>query len=159
MSRQYFCCHYFQPHSTLSTELAQAGSDGGQILPRVDPPPSQLDRLQSQVEVSDQQLRLRLSRLPADHGTAQGPESHPCRGERRRWLLKNIQTLMIKRLLYHLMYFSLTNCVILKPLPPHNLLREAPTKMSPLLFGHCPFGRRGLNPCQDGLGHLSPSKR
>ena len=25
--------------------------------------------------------------------------------------------------------------------------------MLPLLFGHCPFGG-GLDPCQDGLGHL-----
>ena len=33
-------------------------------------------------------------------------------------------------------------------------LREAPTEMLPLLFGHCPFGGGGLDPCQDGLGHL-----
>ena len=32
--------------------------------------------------------------------------------------------------------------------------REAPTEMSPLLFGHFPFGGGGLDPCQDGLGHL-----
>ena len=33
-------------------------------------------------------------------------------------------------------------------------LREAPTQNMPLLFGHCPFGGGGLDPCQDGLGHL-----
>ena len=36
----------------------------------------------------------------------------------------------------------------------HWCVREAPTKMSPLLFGHCSFGGGGLDPCQDGLGHL-----
>ena len=35
-----------------------------------------------------------------------------------------------------------------------DILREAPTEMLPLLFGHCPFGGGGLDPCQDGLGHL-----
>ena len=33
-------------------------------------------------------------------------------------------------------------------------IREAPTKKVPLLFGHCPFGGGGLDPCQDGLRHL-----
>ena len=32
--------------------------------------------------------------------------------------------------------------------------REAPTKKYLSSFGHCPFGGGGLNPCQDGLGHL-----
>ena len=59
--------------------ISQAGSDGG-------PPPSQLDRLEQaeaedEAEVPLQQLRLRLSHLPEDHGTTQGPEPHPCRGE------------------------------------------------------------------------------
>ena len=42
-------------------------------------------------------------------------------------------------------------------LKPSNVIggiREAPTEMLALLFGHCPFGGRGLDPCQDGLGHL-----
>ena len=33
-------------------------------------------------------------------------------------------------------------------------LREAPSKMWPKAFGHCPFGGGGLNPCPDGLGQL-----
>ena len=34
------------------------------------------------------------------------------------------------------------------------LLREAPLKIVPPLFGHCPLGGGGLNPCPDGLGHF-----
>ena len=34
------------------------------------------------------------------------------------------------------------------------LVREAPTEIARLLFGHCPFGGGGLKACQDGLGHL-----
>ena len=33
-------------------------------------------------------------------------------------------------------------------------VREAPFNLSPPLFGHCPFGGGGLNPCPDGLGHF-----
>ena len=33
-------------------------------------------------------------------------------------------------------------------------VREAPFYESPPLFGHCPFGGGGLNPCPDGLGHF-----
>ena len=34
------------------------------------------------------------------------------------------------------------------------VIREAPFNESPPLFGHCPFGGGGLNPCPDGLGHF-----
>ena len=33
-------------------------------------------------------------------------------------------------------------------------VREAPFNKMPPLFGHCPFGGGGLNPCPDGLGHF-----
>ena len=33
-------------------------------------------------------------------------------------------------------------------------IREAPFNKVPPLFGHCPFGGGGLNPCPEGLGHL-----
>ena len=33
-------------------------------------------------------------------------------------------------------------------------LREAPFNNMPPLFGHCPFGGGGLDPCPDGLGHF-----
>ena len=41
-----------------------------------------------------------------------------------------------------------------------NDVREAPTNQNPRLFGGCPFGGRGggLNPYQDGLGHLFRGK-
>ena len=32
--------------------------------------------------------------------------------------------------------------------------REAPDKKMPGLFGHCPNGGGGLDPCPNGLGHL-----
>ena len=35
------------------------------------------------------------------------------------------------------------------------MVREAPLRKYSSSFGHCPFGGRGgLNPYQDGLGHL-----
>ena len=69
----------------------QTGSDGGYPPPSQDP-----DRLkQAKVEVSrgktevsrgkaemsQQQLRVGLPQLPEDHGTAEGSEPQPCRGE------------------------------------------------------------------------------
>ena len=33
-------------------------------------------------------------------------------------------------------------------------IREAPLRKMPGLFGHCPNGGGGLDPCPNGLGHL-----
>ena len=38
--------------------------------------------------------------------------------------------------------------------PPMTSLREAPRKKLQGLFGHCPNGGEGLDPCPNGLGHL-----
>ena len=50
------------------------------------------------------------------------------------------------------LYFSSSCCAA--QLDIKLMLREAPDKKRPGLFGHCPNGGGGLDPCPNGLGHL-----
>ena len=76
----------FSPNSPTLISTSQAGPDGGPSQgPRPPPPPPEADlepAAEVEAEVPEQQLRLRLPRVPEDDGPPQGSEPQPCTGER-----------------------------------------------------------------------------
>ena len=85
---------------------SQAGPDGGPSQgPRPPPPPPEADlepAAEVEAEVPEQQLRLRLPRVPEDDGPPQGSEPQPCAGERTRLPTNTRETIVFVYIWEHL---------------------------------------------------------